>query len=50
LIRNGAFGSIHDWGTKKECWIEKDYKEQLWIFFIIFIVDCCMPIDKMMSS
>jgi len=30
----------------------KDYKGQLWIFLsyiIIVLVDCCKPIDKMMS-
>ncbi len=31
LIRNGAFGCIYDWGTKKKCLI-KNYKGQLWIF------------------
>jgi len=47
-----TFKCIHDWGTKKIDMYLKDYKGQLWIFLsyiIIVLVDCCKPIDKMMS-
>jgi len=46
--------SIHDWGTKKECLIEKGLQMttlHFCLFYIIIIVmDCCMPIDKMKYS
>ncbi len=47
-------GSIHNWGTKKECLIEKGLQRttlDFYLFYIIIIVmDCCMLIDKMISS
>jgi hypothetical protein len=47
-------GSIHDWATKNECLIEKGLQKTTLDFclsyIIIILVDCCMPIDKMMSS
>jgi hypothetical protein len=53
LIRNGAFGSIHNWGTKKECLIEKGLQRTTLDFFLLYIIiiimDFCMPIDKMVS-
>jgi len=46
-----CLGSIHDWGTKKECLIKKGLQRKTLNFclsyIIISIVDCCMPIDKM---
>jgi len=53
LIRNGASGCIYDWGTKKKCLIEKGLQRTTLDFclpyIIIIVVDCCLPIDKMMS-
>ncbi len=47
-------GTIHDWGTKKECLIEKGLQRTTLDFslyyIIIIVMDCCMSIDKMMSS
>jgi hypothetical protein len=46
-------GSIHDWGTKQECIIEKGLQRTTLDFclshIIIIVVDCCVPINKMMS-
>jgi len=47
------FGSIRDWGTKNECLTKKSHMTILnfYLFYIIIIVmNCYMPIDKMMSS
>jgi hypothetical protein len=45
--------SIHNWGTKKKCWSFERLQQTILYFCLsyIFIVvmDCCMPIDKMMS-
>ncbi len=45
-------GSIHDWGTKKECLTKKKLQMttlDFCLFYItIIVVDCCMPIDEMM--
>jgi hypothetical protein len=47
-------GSIHDWGTKKECLIEKGLQRttlNIFLFYIIIIaVDCYMARNTMMSS
>jgi hypothetical protein len=47
-------GSIHDWGTKNEClikkWLQTTTLDFCLSYIIIIIVDCCMPINKMMSS
>ncbi len=55
-ILNNLFesnGSIHDWGTKNECLIEKGLQKTTLDFclsyIIINVMDCCMVIDKMMS-
>jgi hypothetical protein len=46
--------SIHNRGTKKECLIEKGLQKRTLdsclSYIIIIVVDCCMEIDKMMSS
>jgi len=53
LVLQNRVGSIHDWGTKKECLIKKGLQNITLDFclsyVIIIVVDCCMPIDKMMS-
>ncbi len=45
--------TIHDWGTKKEWPIFKRLQKTTLDFFfnyiIIVVMDCCMPINKMMS-
>jgi hypothetical protein len=47
-----TLGSIDDWGTKMECLIEKGLQKITLDFclsyIIIIVMDCCMPIDKMM--
>jgi len=47
------FGSIHDWGTKNKCLTKKGLHRTTLNFFlsyiIIIVMDCCMPLDKMMS-
>ncbi len=45
-------GSIHDWGTKKECLTKKGLQilDFCLFYIIIIVVDCCMPINKMRSS
>ncbi len=53
LLGRVIYGSIHNWGTKKECLIEKGLQRTTLdfclSFIIIIVMDCCMPIDKMMS-
>jgi len=53
-LNHFLFGSIHDWGTKKECLTEKGLHRTTFDFFfsyiIIIVIDYCMPIDKMISS
>jgi len=50
---NGAYGHgcIHDWGTKKGRHVFKGLQRttlDLFLSYIIIgVVDCCMPIDKM---
>jgi hypothetical protein len=54
ILMNLSNGSIHDWGTKNECLIEKALQRTILdfiLFYIIMIVvHCCMPIEKMMFS
>jgi hypothetical protein len=51
-ITGVTWRSIHNWGTKKECLIEKGLQKTALDFclsyIIIIIMDCYMPIDKMM--
>jgi hypothetical protein len=46
-------GSVHDWGTKKECLTEKGLQKTTLDFLICYIiiiaVDCYMPIVKVIS-
>jgi hypothetical protein len=53
LWRVKSWGAIHTWGTKKECLTKKGLQRttlDFCLFYIIIIVmDCHMPIDKMMS-
>jgi hypothetical protein len=43
--------SIHNWDTKKECIIQKKLQKKTLDFclssIIIIVMDCYMPIDKM---
>jgi hypothetical protein len=52
-LLNENYGSIHDWGTKKECLTEKRLHMTTLDFclscIIIIVMDCCMPINKIMS-
>ncbi len=49
-----TYGSIHDWGTEKECltekWLQRTTLDFCLSYIIIIVMDCHMPIDKMMSS
>ncbi len=51
--KNITRGSIHNWGTKKECLIGKGLQMTTLDFYLSYIIaivmDCCIPIDKMMS-
>ncbi len=38
LIKNGAFGSILDWGTKKECLIEKRLQRTTLDFCLLYMI------------
>jgi hypothetical protein len=46
-------GFIHDWGTKKECLIKKKLQTTTLNFYLSYIIkivmDCCKPIDKIMT-
>jgi hypothetical protein len=54
MFMDWHIGSIHNWGTKNECLIEKGVQKttlDFHLFYIIIIVvDFYMPIDIMMSS
>ncbi len=53
LLGRVIYGSIHIWGTKKECLIEKGLQRTTLDFclsyIIIIVVDFYMLINKMMS-
>jgi hypothetical protein len=53
ITRSLIKGCIHNWGTKKEWLVFKGLQRitlDFCLFYIIIVVmDCCMPIDKMMS-
>jgi hypothetical protein len=44
-------GSVHNWGTKKEWHVFKGFQKTTLDFYlsyiIVVVVDCCMPINKM---
>jgi hypothetical protein len=46
-------GCIHDWGTEKEWHVFKGLQRIILDFclsyIIIVVVNCCMPINKIMS-
>jgi hypothetical protein len=53
LKKNTIRGSIHNWGTKKECLIGKGLQMTSLDFYLSYIItivmDFYMPIDKIMS-
>jgi hypothetical protein len=53
MVDENIYGSIHDYGTKKDYLFEKRLQKRTLDFYlsyiIIIVVDCCTPIDKLMS-